>query len=336
PRALILGRPWRLAAGLAAGAAFASKWSGAVVIVAAIVLTIVWEIAARKDEGWDTAIAGAARSEGPTILLWLLIAPLLFYAASYTNVTDVTGQEEEPRDLGGPVVSLPWNEDSWWRSFAAEQSFNWTFHTKTLDDSSHRYQSPGWSWILLKRPVSYFFETDDEGNYQEIIATGSPFVWWASILAIVYVMWQWVRRRGLNRPEGIILAGFFFTYGLWLLPIDRPTVFLFYFVATIPFMCLALGYVAVRLGKSWEARAAVATFTAIAVAFFIFYFPILTKRPITRAEWTERLLFFDDCDKPAGTMITTTVTTTIEGRETTSPSVSDSNEDVPPPGWCWI
>lgn len=325
PPAGILGRPWRLAAGLAGGAAVASKWSGAVFIVALIVLTLTWEISARRNDGWMAAIRDALRREGATILLWLLVVPVVFYVATYVG-----------RGLEGNVLSVPWSDGSWWKSLWDKQHESWIFHTQTLQDSSHPYQSPGWSWILLKRPVSYFFETDDEGNYQEIMATGNPFVWWASIAAILYVVWEWLRRRKLGRPEGVILAGFFFTYGPWLLPMDRPTVFLFYFVATVPFMCLALGYVAVRIGTSWEARAAIAAFSAIALAFFIFYFPILTKRPIPRAEWTERLLFFDNCEKPPGKMITTTVTKTVNGRETTSPSVSDSNEDVPPPGWCWI
>jgi dolichyl-phosphate-mannose--protein O-mannosyl transferase len=322
----LLARPWRLAAGVAAGAAFASKWSGAVVIVAAVVLTLAWEIGARvRKEGRGRAIVATLRQEGATIVLWLIVLPIALYVLSYAG-----------RGLEGPVLAAPWAEGSWWRSFWQEQYDSWIFHTQTLKDSSHPYQSPGWSWILLKRPVSYFFETDDEGNYLEILATGSPFVWWASIGAMVYVTWQWLRRRGLARPEGVILAGFLFTYGPWLLPVERPTVFLFYFVTTIPFMCLALAYVAVRIGRSWEARSAIAAFCAIALAFFIFYFPMLTKRPIPRSEWTERLLFFDDCDKPPGRQLTTTVTETVNGTATTSPSVSDTNEDVPPPGWCWI
>ena len=325
-RTRLLGRPWRLAAGLSAGAAFASKWSGAVVVIAMVVLTLAWEIGARaKREGRGSAIAKTLRHEGATVVLWLIVLPIAFYVLTYAG-----------RGLEGSVIAAPWSEGSWWRSLWQEQYDSWIFHTQTLKDSSHPYQSPGWSWILLKRPVSYFFETDDEGNYLEILATGSPFVWWASIGAVVYVMWQWLRRRALGRPEGVILAGFLFTYGPWLLPVERPTVFLFYFVTTLPFMCLALAYVAVRIGRSWEARSAIAAFCAIALAFFIFYFPLLTKRPITRAEWTERLLFFDDCDKPPGEKTTTTVTETVNGTETTSPSVSDSNEDVPPPGWCWI
>ena len=337
PPALILGRPWRLAAGIAAGAAFATKWSGAFVIVAVVVVSLGWELAARKTEGWGAAARRTLTHEVPTIILWCLVVPLVVYVASYAGVDDVTGRAEPPRELEGEVLTWPAHEDSWWRALWEEQAFNWKFHTQDLKDSSHPYQSPGWSWILLKRPVSYFYESPDaEGNLHEILATGSPFVWWTSILAVLYVVYQWLRHSRLGRPEGIILAGTAFTYGPWLLPMDRPTVFLFYFVVTVPFLCLALGYVAVRIGKSWEARAAIALFSMVAVGFFGFYYPLLTKGPLTQSEWEKRLLFFDDCEKPPGKQVTTTVTETIDGKTTASPSVSNTNEDVPPTGWCWI
>ena len=43
----LLDRPWRLAAGAAAGAAVASKWSGGFILLAVILLTVAWEVAAR-------------------------------------------------------------------------------------------------------------------------------------------------------------------------------------------------------------------------------------------------------------------------------------------------
>lgn len=342
PRFGVLGRPWRLAAGVAAGCAFASKWTGAFVIVAVIALTITWELSARRRRGWGRAVIGVVKEEGPTIVLWCLIAPLVFYVASFAGVTDSTGWDNRndpdrinPRELGGPVFTAPWTNNSWWESVWAENSFNWKFHQDL--SSSHPYQSQPWSWITIKRPVTYFYQSEDpEGNVREIMATGSPFVWWSSILALLYVTFQWLRRPGLGRAEGVILAGFAFSYGPWLLPMDRPAVFIFYFVATIPFMCLALGYVASRIGSSWEAKAAISIFSVVALGFFAFYHPILTKRPLQSDDWNKRLLFFTDCDKPLGTETIETVTEVKDGSSITSEETGHENDDIPPDGWCWI
>lgn len=322
------GRPWRLAAGLCAGGAVASKWTGGLVFIALIGLTLIWEITARRRAGRDNPIRRALAEEGVSVLVFLLLVPALIYTLTYAG-----------RGIEGAVVSAPWSEGSWWQGFGSEQADMWQTHTEDLDDASHPYESPGWSWPLLKRPVSYFFETDADGDYREILATGNPFTWWASLLALVYVLANWLRRPGLSRPEGVILGGFFFSYGPWLLPNERSTVFLFYFVATLPFMFMALGYVATRIGRSWEARAAVALFTAIAVGYFFFFYPLLTKRPLSEDQWRERLLFFDNkeqCKKPPGRAVTTTVTKTTDGDVTKSPSVSNTSDDEPPKGWCWI
>lgn len=329
-------RPWRLAAGAAAGGALTTKWSGVSVLGAVVVLSFVWEWSARTrvEQKRGGPVLGTIRQEVPSIVLYCFVVPIAIYVVSYTGVQDITGLNEEPKRIEGDVLALPWTEGSWGHAFWTEQSYNWNFHSQL--NSTHLYQSPGWSWILLKRPVSYFFETDAAGNYREIIATGSPFVWWASIPALLYLAFNWVRRGGLSRPEGLILAGFFFSYGPWLLPMNRPAIFIFYFVGTLPFMMLALGYVAVQIGRSWEARAAVALFSVVAVGFFAFYYPLLTKRPLSPDDWDRRLLFFQDCDKPEGKQITETITKTVGGKEVPTTSISDSSDDEPPPGWCWI
>ena len=62
-----LGRPWRLLAGVALGAAAGTKWSGAYVAPAVIGLVIAWEIAEQRRRepgaGWRAAIVGAVRRE---------------------------------------------------------------------------------------------------------------------------------------------------------------------------------------------------------------------------------------------------------------------------------
>jgi dolichyl-phosphate-mannose--protein O-mannosyl transferase len=209
----------------------------------------------------------------------------------------------------------------------------------------------------LKRPVSYFFEagpdcaTNPDCSYEEILATGNPFVWWSSILAMLYVTWSWIRARVstfrrpepliLDRdpfgPEGVILAGFTFTYLLWLLPaFNRPAEFLFYVLPAVPFMCLALGYVAARIGRSWEARAAVGIFLTATIVLFIWFLPILNKTSIPKSQWDRRIWEFRSCDKPPGEVIQSTTTYTTNGVTTTETSSTSTNDSLPPTGWCWI
>lgn len=319
----LLDRPWRLAAGCAAGAAIASKWSGGLVLGAIILLTIVWEIAARREDGRGHVLRRLVDEEMFSIITWLVILPMLIYALTYIGRID------------GAWAANPLSEGAWTSKVWNQQVSMFHFH-RTLD-ANHSYQSPAWSWILLKRPVSYFIDYTKTGDYREIIALGNPFVWAASLLAIVVATVAWLRRREWRGPEGVIVAGFFLTYGPWLLlSKDRGSVFLFYLLPTVPFMCLALGYVATRIGDTWESKAAIAVFSAGTVGLFAFYYPVLAAAAIPKSEWQRRIWIFDDCDKPSPIKTTSTVTETHNGKTSTSLVTNSAEQEGPPEGWCWI
>jgi dolichyl-phosphate-mannose--protein O-mannosyl transferase len=321
----LLDRPWRLAAGVAGGAATAAKWPGGFALLGVIILTIAWEVAARRARGAEKPWLATLREEGTSIALWLVILPLVVYIATFFG------------RLSGDILAAPWSEGSFWRDWWGRQTYMFEAH-RTLG-ASHPYASPPWSWPLLKRPVSYEFKTAPNGDYMEIFATGSPLVWWASLIALAACAYSFARRRGLGRPEGVILAGFGFAYGPWLLVdalSDRTSTFLFYMLPAVPFMCIALAWAALELGDSWEARAARALFGLAAVALFAFYYPLTAFTPLPQPSWQKRIWVFDNCDKPPGTPSKTTVTTTVDGTETTSVTETTDNSSLPPTGWCWI
>jgi dolichyl-phosphate-mannose-protein mannosyltransferase len=308
-------RPWRWAAGAAAGAAAASKWSGALYALTVVVLGVAWELRARR--GTEGRWLRVAREQGPSLLLALVVVPLGVYVVSYAA------------RLGGDVAALPWEEGAWLRSLWERQLYMLDFHTRLT--STHPYQSPAWSWLLLRRPVSYYFETDENGDYLEILATGSPLVWWMSALALAYVLWRWIQLRDGARPEGVIVAAFGCNYVPWLLlGRGRPAVFLFYLAPALPFMCLALAYVPARFSHlAWMGPAVVGS-AAIVLALFAFYYPILANTPIPRSDWLARIWVFDGCERPPPTRSAGEVAGTKTG------SGPRQQSDLPPAGWCWI
>lgn len=341
----LLDRPWRLAAGACGGAAVASKWPGLFFLLLVIVLTVVWEIKFRREDGQPYPVSRFLREETLTLFFWLVLMPIGVYLFTYIGRID------------GAVLANPIAEGSWFRAFWDRQLSMLDFHANLK--SPHGYQSNARTWLLLKRPVSYHIEYGPNGEYGEVMATGSPFVWWASILAVAYVTFRWIaaffRKASTftaRRPEGIIVGGFFFTYGPWLFPdlfnqgmktlgidftvADRPAVFLFYLLPTVPFMCLALAYVATEIGRSWEAKAAVALFAAGAIGFFVFYYPVVANVQIPKKEWDRRIWVFTQCDKPEGTPVKSTVTLRTGKNPKTTVTETKSNAELPPLGWCWI
>ena len=318
-------RPWRLAAGVAAGAAVATKWSGVFFLVAALAITVAWEVAARRRAG-GRLVARLAREEGPTILAWLVIVPLLVYLLTYTGRVD------------GSVLALFWSDDSWFRNLFDEHRRALDYHWQL--DARHPYESPPWSWLLLKRPVAYYVAPDaPEGFIGSIAALGSPLVWWTFVPAFVFTLFAWLRRRDFARPEGIVVAGVVFTYLPWLLlSSGRSAVFIFYLLPVVPFMCLTLAYCFVRLGESIEARAAAIAFMGGALGLFVFYYPLLVGTVLPYDSWERRLLFnsTEACEKPPGDPTTTTTTATVEGEERVRTVETTNRDSLPPKGWCWL
>jgi dolichyl-phosphate-mannose-protein mannosyltransferase len=329
PERSLWDRPHRLGAGALLGAAVATKWSGGLLLLAALILTATWSLASRRGLPQDRRVVEAFKREGPTLIVFLVIVPFLVYSVSWI----------------GRVGDARWSGAPWKDGHAVRQI--WDHHDYMLDfhrnlESTHSYQSPGYSWLLLKRPVSYYFCSGDScrppngGEYEEIFATGSPFVWWTSTLALLYVAYMWVRKRNFTAPEGTILGGFVFTLVPWLV-LDRPAVFIFYLLPTVPFMCLAIGYVVTRIGRSWEAKAALSIYAVGTLALFLFYYPLLVGKPLPQPRWDARIWVFDNCEKPPGPQVTSTVTETVGGEVATRVTQSaGDNSSLPPTGWCWI
>ena len=309
---LTLGRPWRLLAGVCIGAATATKWSGAYVVPAVIALVVAWEIAEQRrrapDGGWWRAFTAAFRREAlPTVVL-LGLVPLVIYVASYTG------------RMPGAILALPWEPGSVWRGIWDHQEAMLDFHTSLGGD--HPYQSPPWSWPLLRRPVAYWF-SDEGGAYREIMALGNPLAWWPGLVALVALGVSWWRSGwALHRPEPVILGAAAATYLPWLaLSGDRSQTFLWYFLPTVPFLCLALGLLAAWAWQRTAGRVVVVGYALLIIASFAFYVPVLTALPLDPEGWRMRILF-TDCERPDGA---------------TQPLPDDSSsEGTPPDGWCWI
>lgn len=304
-RNLVLGRPWRLAAGAAAGAAIACKWSGALALIGVILLVVTWELARRRADGRGAWVLRALREEGLSVVVGLMVIPATVYAASYIGRAP------------GEVLALPWAAGSWLRGVVDQNLL--MFHVHVTIAVHHPYESPAWAWLLVKQPVAYYFDTF-QGNYQEILALGNPLVWWSSVPALGYVAYRAVRNRTVFGPEPVILIAFLISLVPWLLVMGvRNAVFLFYLLPTVPFMCLALAYVAVQLVRHWPGRVVAGLFLVASLAAFAFYYPVLAAVPLPPSAWETRILF-NDCAVDGGFR-----------------AVPDDETSIgpPPAGWCW-
>ncbi|MFD8209192.1 dolichyl-phosphate-mannose--protein mannosyltransferase [Streptomyces sp. NPDC059695] len=299
-------RPWRIAAGVSLGLAAATKWNGLYVMVAFGLLTVLWDVGGRRTAGAVRPYAAVIRKDLVPAFVSVVPVALATYLATWTGwlVSDKGyfrhWAEDHDKAVGGGTWG--WLPD-WLRSLWHYESEVYTFHVGLT--SPHTYQSNPWSWIVLGRPVSYFYEspapgaagcpvTAKEKCAQEVLALGTPLLWWAACFAILYVLWRWAFRRDWR--AGAIACGIAAGWLPWFLYQER-TIFLFYAVVFVPFLCLAvammLGAIIGPRGSSERRR----TFGAVAAGClvllivwnFIYFWPIYTGTPIPLDQWRNRM-----------------------------------------------
>lgn len=298
-------RPWRIAAGLMLGLAFATKWNGLYILAAFGLLTVVWDVGARRTTGAVRPYLAVLKRDLLPAFVSTVPVAIVTYVASWTGwiVTD-KGYFRDWAATQGRGGMWSWLPD-WLRSLWHYENQVYEFHVNLT--SGHTYQSNPWSWIVLGRPVSYFYEDPRGGTEgctaapadkcaQEVLAMGTPLLWWAACFALLYVLWRWFFRRDWR--AGAVACGVAAGWVPWFFYQER-TIFLFYAVVFVPFLCLAVSMmIGAMLGPagSDERRRTIGAVGAgvlvlLIVWNFIYFWPIYTGQTIPVGDWQDRMWF---------------------------------------------
>ncbi|MFA9447133.1 phospholipid carrier-dependent glycosyltransferase [Egicoccus sp. AB-alg6-2] len=242
-------RWWLLGAGTAFGAAVAVKWSGALALVGAALLLLLWERHRARAEGHGAA--GATGRALATVALYLGVVPVVVYAltwAPWLAMFERTAAAPEPAASAGPDGDAGGHAlDERVRGLVAYHRQIVTFHLGL--DAEHPYRAPASTWPLQQRPVVYHYEAcgDDgrdrdgercvgpAGLTSEIVAVGNLALWWGALPLLPMLIGGVVRR---DRRSGLPLTLLLAQYLPWLV-VARP-VFSFYAVPLVPFLVMAI------------------------------------------------------------------------------------------------
>ena len=184
----------------------------------------------------------------------------------------------------------------------------YTFHTHFLNCATHFYQSKPSSWLLLNRPVGVAVTNDIKPGtdgceaaagdtcIRQVLLLGNPVIWWGGCLALLASVAMWIGARDWR--YGVAVVGALVTWLPWLHFDNRP-IFIFYAIATLPFVVLALTLVIgqligpSRLPSSRRTTGVVVggAYVILAMLCFAWFWPIYTNGLITHSQWLERIWF---------------------------------------------
>jgi dolichyl-phosphate-mannose--protein O-mannosyl transferase len=266
-------------AGIAFGLAIGCKWS-AIYFVAIIGLVAVYRVLIEHDiKKSIKPIAAKFAQYG--------LLPVFVYALTWTGwfISD-RGWSRQWSD--NPLVS--------WIHYHSEML---TFHTGLT--STHPYQANPWSWLIMGRPTSFFYDApkgcSSENCAQEVLALGTPILWWVGTIAIAVVVGYWIKsliNHRVDAAANLVVLGLVAGYLPWF-AMQQRTVFSFYAIIIEPFLILAIVYCAKLLLDSHlkpvVSQSIVGGIFAAIVICFVFFFPLFTGQVITYEDWNLRMWF---------------------------------------------
>jgi dolichyl-phosphate-mannose--protein O-mannosyl transferase len=266
-------------AGIAFGLAIGCKWS-AIYFVAIIGLIAVYRIVVASD------IRKAVKPIVAKFAQYGLL-PVFVYAMTWT----------------GWFVS----DRGWSRQWSTNPLLSWlhyhsemlNFHTGLTEE--HPYQANPWSWLIMGRPTSFFYAAPKECGAkdcaQEVLALGTPILWWVGTIALAVVVGYWIKSLIHHRVDAaatIVVIGFAAGYLPWF-AMQQRTVFTFYAIVIQPFLILAIVYCAKLLLdsalKPVVSQSIVGGIFALIVLCFLFFMPLFTAQVITYEDWNLRMWF---------------------------------------------
>ncbi len=295
-----LWRPWRLGAALSLGLCIGTKWSGLFFLAAFGLMTVLWDVAARRSAGTRRWALRGVLGDGLLGFVQLVPIALAVYVASwagwFASSDGYLRGWADGHPASGAARLLPDAVRSLWEYHRQMWGFNTTLTTP------HSYQSHPWSWLVMGRPTAFDYRGYQPGERgcgsiecsRAITDLGNPVVWWGGTVALAVLIVVWL--LGRDWRAGAILAGMAGGYLPWFLYAHR-TIYTFYAVAFVPYVVLALTYVlALVLGparasadRRLTGAAAAGVVVVLAVMAFAYFYPVLADQLITRDQWSDRM-----------------------------------------------
>ena len=250
------------------------KWSGLYVLIALALYVLVTDFRRHRYLGADHPIRDLLQKNFLYRFLQFGIFPVLIYVGSWFS----------------------WfaTDKGWDRNFSSNPLFSlWHYHAEILNfhtklNDSHPYSANPWSWSIQGRPTSFFYETPKSCGgtscSQEILAIGTPILWWAATLALLVTIGFWVSKR--DKQAEILLVVIGASYLPWF-AIQERTMFSFYTIAFEPFILLTLVYLLSKIVKNQRKIATV--FASIVLVNFLYFLPIFLGLVITYNSWRDRM-----------------------------------------------
>jgi dolichyl-phosphate-mannose-protein mannosyltransferase len=303
--ALVL-RPWRLAAGVCFGLAVGSKWNALYLLAAFALLSLAWDVGARRLAGAGRRSTHAVLRDGVPAFVSLVVLAGVVYLGTWASWFATSGGYDRDWGANNPDARTTQLFGPSLASWVHYQKDIWDFHTGDfINNAEHSYRADPAGWLVVARPIGIDAVNDikpgtdgcvgPDNCIRVISGIGTPALWWVAVFALIAAAVLWV--GGRDWRFGIPVVGVLAGWLPWFSYDDRP-LFFFYAIAIIPFSAMAVALCIGRLlgeGRAGDRRMVAAivsgAFVALVAANFAYIYPVLTDQLLPYRSWLSRMWF---------------------------------------------
>jgi dolichyl-phosphate-mannose--protein O-mannosyl transferase len=301
--ALII-RPWRIAAGLCFGLALGTKWNALYILGAFALLSLAWDMGARRVAGAGRHAGWALIRDGVPAFVSLVLLSAVVYVTTWIGWFATSGGYDRQWGSQHPDA---WTTRAFGRALASFLHYQrdiWNFHTGDfIMNAQHTYRANPVGWLVLARPLGIDAVNDirpgtsgctgPENCLSVISAIGTPALWWGAVFALVAAAILWIGARDWR--FGIPVVGVLAGWLPWFQFEARP-LFFFYAIAIIPFSVMAVALCLGRLlgpdeptDRRMIGGILGGAYVALVGANFAYLYPILTDQVLPHSKWLARM-----------------------------------------------
>lgn len=189
--------------------------------------------------------------------IFFIAIPVIIYALSYIPYLAANGEN--------------------WQGILKNQIDIFTYHSKTVVESTHPYSSSWYTWPFMFRPIWYYSNSFENGLKAGISAFGNPLVWWVGIFSAIFCLVSAIQKK--DKTALFLLIAYAANFLPWV-PITRTT-FIYHYFPSVPFIVLmnCYSFSVLSSGHKCEKFSLVVYITAVIIMFAAFY-PVLSGIPV--------------------------------------------------------
>ncbi len=294
---------WRVGAGVCLGLALASKWDAIWYVPAFVGLVIAWDMGAQRAAGQPGGFRSALRRQR-WLPAWCGLLPLAVYVVTWFGwFFTSSGYDRQWAAQNGihvPVISAL-------ASFVQYQKQILSFHLGLT--THHPYQSQPWTWLVMSRPVAFFWQCPAGGTHgtcgaagtkaQEVLSIGTPLIWWASIATLVVCLGWWLSRRDWRPGAVLLMVALGWLPWFWFALHDHRTEFFFYALEFEPFLIVSITLCLGLIIGSAQTTARRRTIGASAAGAYLlgvllnfgYIYPVISGEIIPYSSWLSHMWY---------------------------------------------